>query len=109
MMEEHVVVYVTAGSEQEAETLSHGLVTEKLAFCVNVVPAIKSYYHWDGKMNVDAEVLMIIKTRRDRFDELKQWVSEHHSYDVPEVIALPVVAGLDAYLQGIDDWVPPKK
>ncbi|MGP0628384.1 divalent-cation tolerance protein CutA [Nitrospina sp. 32_T5] len=107
-MDEHVVVYVTAGSEDEAEKLANGLVTEKLAFCVNVIPSIKSYYYWDGKMNVDPEVLMIIKTRRDRFDDLEKWVCANHSYDVPEVIALPIVKGLKPYLQGIDDWVPKK-
>lgn len=107
-MEDHLVVYITAGSEKEAETLSNGLVTEKLAFCVNVIPGVKSYYYWDGKMNADPEVLMIVKTRKDRFEDLEQWVTEHHSYDVPEIIATPIVKGLKDYMKGIDDWVPAK-
>lgn len=107
-MEDHLVVYITAGSEKEAETLSNGLVIEKLAFCVNVIPGVKSYYYWDGKMNVDPEVLMIVKTRKDRFEDLERWVTEHHSYDVPEIIATPIVKGLKDYMKGIDDWVPAK-
>ena len=107
-MEEHIVVYVTAGSAEEAEQLGKGLVEEKLAFCANIVPGIKSYYYWDGKMCADDEWLMVIKTRRDCFDALEQWVQKHHSYDVPEVIALPIVEGAASYLKSIDDWVQKK-
>lgn len=107
-MEEHIVVYITAGSAEEAEKLGKGLVAEKLAFCANVIPGIKSYYHWEGKMHADDEWLMVVKTRGDCFDALKHWVETHHSYDVPEVIALPIVAGLDSYLNSIDDWVREK-
>ena len=104
-MEEYIVVYITAESRKEADTLSHGLVENRLAYCVNVVPGITSYYYWDDKMCVDEEFLLVVKSRRNRFEALEQWVTENHSYDVPEIIALPLVAGSKPYLQSIDDWI----
>lgn len=103
-MDSHIVVLITAASQAEADTLSRGLVEAKLAFCVNSLPGVKSTYFWENKLCVDDEILLIVKTRADRFDELEKWVVEHHSYDVPEVIALPIVKGSKPYLQGIDDW-----
>lgn len=105
MESQHVVVFVTAGSRGEADKLSRGLVEEKLAFCVNALPAIKSTYFWEGKLCEDDEILLIIKTRADKFDALETWVRKNHSYDVPEVIALPIVKGSQPYLKSIDDWV----
>ncbi|MCA9483792.1 MAG: divalent-cation tolerance protein CutA [Nitrospina sp.] len=104
---EHIVVLITAGSKEEASALARGLVENKLAFCVNIVPGIESVYHWEGKIHNDPELLLIAKTRRDKFEALRDWTFERHSYDVPEVIALPIAAGLGAYLKGIDDWVQP--
>ncbi len=105
MESQHVVVFVTAGSKEEADTLSRGLVEEKLAFCVNMLPAIQSTYYWEGKLCEDEEILLIIKTRASKFDALETWVRKNHSYDVPEVIALPIVKGSQPYLKSIDDWV----
>lgn len=107
-MDSHVVVYITASSQDEADALSRGLVEAKLAFCVNSIPSVKSTYYWENKLCVDNEFLLIAKTRTDRFDALEKWVVEHHSYDVPEVIALPIVNGSKPYLQSIDDWVAKK-
>ncbi len=105
-MEDHIIVLMTASSAEEAETLSRGLVENKFAYCVNAVPSVKSTYFWEGKVCVDEETLLIAKTRSGRFPALKRWVKEAHSYDVPEIVALPIKAGLDAYLKCIDDWVP---
>jgi periplasmic divalent cation tolerance protein len=105
MESQHVVVFVTAGSREEADKLSRGLVEEKLAFCVNALPAIQSTYYWEGKLCEDEEILLIIKTRASKFDALETWVRKNHSYDVPEVIALPIVKGSQPYLKSIDDWV----
>lgn len=105
MESQHIVVFVTAGSTEEAEKLSRGLVGEKLAFCVNALPAVKSTYYWEDKLCVDEEILLIIKTRSDRFDALENWVRKNHSYSVPEVVALPIVKGSKPYLKCIDDWV----
>lgn len=105
MESQHIVVYVTAGSKEEADKLSRGLVEEKLAFCVNALSGIKSTYYWEGKLCEDEEILLIIKTRSSKFDALETWVRKNHSYDVPEVIALPIVKGSSPYLKSIDDWV----
>ena len=105
-MEKHIVIYITAGSAEEAEKLSRGLVEEKLAFCVNAVPSVKSTYYWEEKLCVDEEILLIVKTRSAKFRELESWVRKNHSYDVPAVIALPIIMGSQPYLQSIDDWVP---
>ncbi|MFQ5482023.1 MAG: divalent-cation tolerance protein CutA [Nitrospinaceae bacterium] len=102
----HIVVLITAGSKEEADRLARGLVEEKLAFCVNTVPGIQSTYFWEGRIHSDPEFLLVVKTRRGRFAALRGWVAGNHSYDVPEVIALPILDGLDAYLKGIDAWVP---
>ena len=107
MESQHVIVYVTAGSREEADKLSRGLVEEKLAFCVTALASVKSTYYWEGKLCEDEEILLIIKTRTSRFDALETWVRKNHSYDVPEVIALPIVKGSHAYLKCIDDWVTP--
>ncbi len=104
-MEQHIVVYITAGSNEEAEKLSRGLVEEKLAFCVNAVSQVKSTYFWEGKLYVDDEILLIVKTRTEKYEALETWVRKNHSYDVPEVIALPIIKGSEPYLKGIDDWV----
>ena len=104
-MNEHCIIYITAGSKEEADKLSRGLVEEKLAFCVNAVPGIQSTYQWEGKIHVDDEILLIVKTRQDRYEALERWVKQNHSYDVPEIISLPIQKGLPEYVQAIDDWV----
>ena len=104
-MNEHCIIYITARSKEEADKLSRGLVEEKLAFCVNTVPGIQSTYQWEGKIHVDDEILLIVKTRQDRYEALERWVKQNHSYDVPEIISLPIQKGLPEYLQAIDDWV----
>ena len=104
-MNEHCVIFITAGSDEEADKLSRGLVEEKLAFCINAVPGIQSTYQWEGKIHVDDEILLIVKTRQDRYEALEQWVKQNHSYDVPEIISLPIQKGLPEYVQAIDDWV----
>ncbi len=104
-MQNHIVVFITAGSAEEADKLSRGLVEEKLAFCVNALPAVKSTYYWEDKLCVDEEILLIVKTRNELFEKLEAWVRSNHSYSVPEVIALPIVKGSAPYLKSIDDWV----
>jgi periplasmic divalent cation tolerance protein len=101
----HCVIFITAGSKEEADKISRGLVEEKLAFCVSTIPKIQSTYYWEDKIHVDEEFLLIVKTRKDRYDDLETWVKTNHSYEVPEVICLPIEQGLPAYLNGIDDWV----
>ena len=104
-MSEYCVLFITAGSKEEADKISRGLVEDKLAFCVSTVPKIQSTYYWEDKIHVDEEFLLIVKTRKDRYDALETWVRINHSYEVPEIIALPIEQGLPPYLNGIDDWV----
>lgn len=101
----HCVIFITAGSKEEADKISRGLVESKLAFCVSTIPKIQSTYYWEDKIHVDEEFLLIVKTRKDRYGALETWVKNNHSYEVPEIIALPIEQGLPAYLNGIDDWV----
>ena len=104
-MSDHCVIFITAGSKKEAEKISRGLVEDKLAFCVNAIPGVQSTYFWEGKLNVDEEYLLIVKTKKDRYAALETWVKINHSYKVPEIISLPIEQGLPAYLSGIDNWV----
>ena len=103
-MNGHIVVFSTAGSKDEANKLSRGLVEEKLAYCVNTVPSIQSTYFWEGKLCVDEELLLVIKTQESKFTAVESWVRKNHSYEIPELIALPIVKGSADYLKCIDDW-----
>jgi periplasmic divalent cation tolerance protein len=101
-MSEQLVVLMTAGSQEEADLIAHSLVAEMLAACVNVLPSVTSVYRWEGQVQRDQEWLLVAKSRRDVLDDLVRRVQMLHSYDVPEIIALPLVGGSDAYLRWID-------
>ena len=96
-----LVVLVTVGSREDAGRIATSLVCEHLAACVNIVAAVESVYWWEGRVHHDAEVLLIIKTRAAQWSTLERRVRALHSYQNPEVIALPITAGSQAYL----DWV----
>ena len=100
-----IVVLITAPSEEEAVKIATALVDEKLAACVNIVPALRSIYRWEGKICDDREVLMLAKTKQSVFDRLKDRVRSLHPYTTPEIIAIPVTAGFDGYLAWVDDSV----
>ena len=93
-----MVVLVTAGSVEEAERMAEALVQEGLVACVNVLPGVTSIYRWEGAVQRDNEVMMVIKTRQPLLDRLVARLQALHSYDVPEVIALPIIAGSESYL-----------
>jgi periplasmic divalent cation tolerance protein len=95
------VVFVTAASEEQAGLMAHALVGERLAACVNIVSPLRSIYRWNDEVQTDSEHLMIIKTRANLVSKIEARVKELHSYEVPEVIALPIIAGAKSYL----DWV----
>jgi periplasmic divalent cation tolerance protein len=100
-MTDAVVVLVTAPTPERAAEIARAVVGERLAACGNVVPGLRSIYRWEGKVQEDAEALLVLKTTRARFDALRARVLALHPYDVPEVIALPVEAGSAAYLEWI--------
>ena len=104
-MSEPLVVLMTAGSQEEAERIAEALVAEMLAACVNVVPGVTSFYRWEGKLQRDQEWLLAAKSRRDVLDRLIERVQEIHSYDVPEIIALPLAGGSEPYLRWLDSVV----
>jgi len=96
-----LVVMVTAPSGGKAAEIARALVEERLAACGNVLPGLRSLYRWEGKVQDDAEALLLLKTTRDRFEALRARLLSLHPYQVPEVIALPVEAGHAAYLEWI--------
>jgi len=100
-MPKYIVVLVTCSSEEEALRIAHALVEGHLAACVNLVSPIRSIYRWEGKIWDEKEWLLIIKTQAKRFDRLKKRVKSLHSYDVPEIISLPIVEGSSSYLNWI--------
>ena len=102
-MTDFIVVYVTAGSGDEAERLAFSLVEEGLAACVNRIKDVQSIYRWEGNVEHSSEELLVIKTRRDLFEALKARVQDLHSYTVPEVIALPILEGNPGYLQWLNE------
>lgn len=104
-MSELVVVLMTAGSQDEAERIAQALVSEMLAACVNMVPGITSVYRWEGEVHRDSEWLLVAKSRRDVLDDLIRRVQALHSYDLPEVIALPLIGGSEAYLRWVNQAV----
>lgn len=97
-MTDSLVVLITAPKEEDAAAMARALVEGRLAACVNIVRQIRSIYRWQGKIEDDQEVLMIAKTRRECFADLEKKVKELHSYTVPEIVALPIVAGYEDYL-----------
>ena len=101
-MTDKIVVFSTTSSAEEAEKIARGLVQERLAACVSVLPNARSFYRWEGKIEDSAEWLLIIKSSREQFDALREALEKLHSYDVPEVIALPVVDGARNYLNWMD-------
>lgn len=98
-----LAVLVTCPSRKTGEMVARLLVRERLAACVNVIPGLTSIYRWEGKICRDAEVLLVIKSRRSRLAALTRRVKSLHPYSVPEVIALPVAGGSTSYLSWIRD------
>lgn len=106
-MSEHHVILCTCPDDATARELAGRVVEEKLAACVNIVPGLTSVYEWQGRVETDPETLLIIKTAGDRVDALTERLASIHPYDVPEVIALPIEAGLPAYLKWLKDETRP--
>jgi periplasmic divalent cation tolerance protein len=97
-MTDKIFVFSTCPSQEEAERIAMRLVEIRLAACVNILPGARSIYQWQGKVEAASELLLIIKTNRALFPKLRVELERLHSYQVPEVIAFPVVDGSEAYL-----------
>lgn len=98
----YLVALCTCPDQATAEKLADLLVAEQLAACVNILPGIQSVYQWQGKIEHDPELLLVIKTRRDGFASLEQAIRQHHPYELPEVIAVTIEDASAAYLAWID-------
>lgn len=106
-MTDKIVVFSTCASADEAEGLARRLVDERLAACVNVVSPVRSFYRWKGAVEDSAEFLLIIKSSRDLFAPLRAALEAVHSYELPEVVAVPIVEGSPNYLAWIERELRP--
>ena len=98
-----IVVFITASDEEEASKIARALVEERLAGCVDIIKDIRSIYSWQGKIEDEKEVFMVVKTQKTLFDSLIKRVKELHSYTVPEIIALPIIQGSEDYLKWLNE------
>jgi periplasmic divalent cation tolerance protein len=98
----NIVVLITTKNVSQAKKISHALIKEHLIACVNIVPGVQSLFWWQGKVDAAAETLMIVKTTKSCFKKIIKIVKKHHSYQTPEMIALPIIGGERAYLKWLE-------
>ncbi len=102
-MSEHVRVETTTDSREEASRLAKSVIEARLAACAQIMGPITSTYWWDDQVEQDDEWMIVMKTSADRTEALTAHIGEHHSYDVPEVVAVPITGGSSAYLSWVTD------
>ncbi len=95
------LIYSTIEDIPTAKTIAHALVKERLVACVNIIPGIHSVYRWEGKIDEDNEVILLAKTVDDKVKEAIQKIRELHTYELPDIIVLPIIGGLKEYLEYI--------
>lgn len=100
---DEIVIFVTVESEEQARVISMKLLECNLIACANIIPGVKSLYWWEGKIEESGELLLVIKSKKYKLDDIVDAVKKNHSYSVPEVIALPVVGGNPDYLKWLGD------
>ncbi|HWP01599.1 MAG TPA: divalent-cation tolerance protein CutA [Methylococcus sp.] len=105
MMSANCLVLCSCPDRPSADALAEGLVSERLAACVNVLPEVTSVYRWQGKMEKTSECLLLAKTAESRLPALQEWLREHHPYELPEIIAVPIQSGLQEYLAWVTSSV----
>ena len=106
-MPEALLVLTNLPDADAARLLAKGLVETRLAACVNVLAPCQSYYHWKGALQEDGEVPLFIKTTAKLYPAVETYIQEHHPYDLPEIVAIEIRAGLPDYLRWVDDMVSP--
>ena len=99
----YIIIFVAASNKKEAEKIAKGLLENKLAACVNILDKVKSIFWWQGKIDQAQEALLIIKSRKEKLPKIIKTVKSLHSYEVPEIIALPIIHGERNYLRWLDD------
>lgn len=107
-MTELVLALSTVATREDAERIARALVERRLAACVNVLPGALSVYRWKGKVEAEGELLLVIKTRADRLEELKSVLPTLHPYEVPELIAFPIAGGHPPYLAWVAEASDPR-
>ncbi len=105
MKKPYAVVLVTTSSREEAEKIAQCLLDERLIACANIIGPITSIFTWEGKTEKAEEHMILLKTRLELFEKLSEKVKALHSYKVPEIIALPIIKGLNAYLEWLDSSI----
>jgi periplasmic divalent cation tolerance protein len=101
-MTDKIVILSTCSSEEEAERLARLLVDSRLAACVSVIPRMRSFYHWKGAIESAVECLLLIKSTRELFESVRAKLEAAHSYEVPELLALPVIQSAANYMNWLD-------
>jgi periplasmic divalent cation tolerance protein len=101
-MTDKIVVFSTCDSELQAGAIAHALLEQRLAACVTILPGARSIYRWKGQIEEAAEWMLVIKSRRDLMNQLRAAIGKVHSYEVPELLAVPVVDGSEDYLAWLD-------
>ncbi|MCP3875448.1 MAG: divalent-cation tolerance protein CutA [Desulfobacteraceae bacterium] len=99
---EYCIILTTCPNDDEANSLASKLIKEKLAACVQLTP-IKSYYSWKNEQHIDPEIKLLIKTRTKLYESVEQLIKKSHSYDVPQIVQIPINDGSDQYLDWIDE------
>lgn len=98
---DNCVIYCTVPNEFSANLIASTLIDENLAACVNIVPSVTSVYKWEGTVQTDSELLLIIKTQQSKFEEIEKRIKELHENSIPEIIALPIIKGSEEY----QNWI----
>ena len=99
----YIVVFITASNKKEAQAIARSLIAHKLAACVNIIDKVASLFWWQGKVDSASEALLIVKSKKEKFRRIVTLVKSLHSYEVPEIIALPILMGEKKYLRWIDE------
>ena len=97
-----IVIFCTVPTKDDAKKISNAIISEKLAACVSIVDKVNSLFSWNGEVCSENELLLVIKTKRELFSKIEEVIKELHSYNVPEIIALPVIIGSEDYLGWIE-------
>jgi periplasmic divalent cation tolerance protein len=103
-----LIVFTTAPDPWEAESLAESIVRERLAACVQILPEMTSVYFWEGSIQKEGEYLLLIKTLEEKYEELRAFIQSHHSYDVPEIVAISSEAASEPYVAWLSSYLGPK-
>ena len=106
---DYLIILTTAASRKEAQKIARKLLKEKKAACVNIIPGVDSHFFWKGRLEKAKEYLLLVKTKSCHLKQITELIKKTHSYEVPEIIALPVKGGSKSYLQWIDEVLEGEK